>query len=571
MRKTLRSYQQEIVDKILHQLKSCDEPILIDASVGSGKSLILSSVLLVLERAGFKALCLTLNSTLIQQNANTYQLQGGNPGIYCAGLNAKDFEHLVIFASPHSICKNISNNGDISREPFRLIIVDECHNINFHDNASMYMRILNHYSMMAQSEQYSFKIIGLSGTCYRNKAESIVGPNQLFKSKLCSISTSWLIEQRYLVRPYFGTRNIEYDFSKLRVNNMGKFNQSEIQQVVDENIRLTGEIMHGLVDIMKDHVGCFIFASTRQHCLECARSLPEGEWAIITGETSHEERRTIIEGARRGDVRYLVSVNCLMVGIDVPNFDVCAWLRPTESLIMYTQGIGRVLRLSPNKACALVLDYAQNLDRHGDIDDPIINAAIQQKDPNDTDFCIPCYTCKTLNTIYSRRCIGVHNGARCLHYFEFKDCHACNTKNDITSRHCRECEAELIDPNAKLKKEKTVTYTLNVIRAEYWIGVQGGSNPIINVRYITNDKDVFECYLTNTPKAKNILYAKFVKHHIEDASKYYPYLQNMAKMKLMIESAKLKTPSILVCAQDQYSRYSIIKKVFHQEYNKNSE
>ena len=65
-----------------------------------------------------------------------------------------------------------------------------------------------------------------------------------------------------------------------------------------------------------------------------------------------------------------------MVGVDVPYFDVCAWLRPTESLILFIQGIGRVLRLHPSKQNALILDYAGNVERHGHIDDAIINAAL---------------------------------------------------------------------------------------------------------------------------------------------------------------------------------------------------
>src|SRR5260221_7845267 len=121
MIKKLRPYQQTIIDEIKSQLRQSDDPILVDASVGSGKSLIIASVLLMIERAGMRALCLTLNSTLIQQNHDTYKLQGGNAGIYCAGLDAKDFEHLVIFGSPHSVCKDISNKGYISRQPFNLI------------------------------------------------------------------------------------------------------------------------------------------------------------------------------------------------------------------------------------------------------------------------------------------------------------------------------------------------------------------------------------------------------------------------------------------------------------------
>lgn len=414
--------------------------------------------------------------------------------------------------------------------------------------------------MLAQQEGYNFRIIGLSGTCYRDKARSIVGPNMLFKSKLCSISTSWLINQGYLVRPEFGLcREDAYDFSQLKVNNMGKFNKKELQTVIDKKERLTGQIMREL-QTMKCN-GIFIFASTRRHCEECARSLPDDSYAIITGETNHEHRKNILENARSGFLKYLISVNCLNVGVDVPNFDVCAWLRPTESLVLYTQGIGRVLRLHEGKHKAIVLDYAGNLQRHGDIDDPIINEALKPTAENEKDYVIPCYTCGTDNTIHARRCIGVVADKRCDHYFQFKDCDACGIANDITSRACRGCGHELIDPNAKLTRIKPEQYELSVNKAKYWV-TKSIEFPVVNVEYETNHGHVFECHYVKTEKSKNIFYANFVRNHIPNPSEYYMKLLYYSAVNEMIKTSKIITPHTLICKKNEYGRYEIIKKLF---------
>lgn len=564
MKKTLRPYQCETVNKLKQRLKEVTYPLLVNASVGSGKSLILSELLLIIERSNFRALCLTLNSTLVQQNAYTYKCQGGNAGIYCAGLNAKDVEESVIFGSPHSVAQAIRNNQQIGRQPFNLIIIDEAHNVSPHDSSSMFMRILNHYGMKAQESQYSFRVVGLTGTPYRGKAISIIGPNEFFKEEVCNISTSWLIEKNYLVRPTFGLcRESKYDFSQLRTNNMGKFEGKQLQEIIDRNERLTGAIMRELVSVIQNGCnGAFVFASTRKHCYECAKSLPDGQWAIITGETPHDERKTILENARIGILKYLISVNCLNVGVDVPAFDVCAWLRPTESLILYTQGIGRVLRLHPGKRSAIVLDYAGNLDRHGDIDDPIINEALKPSPENEKDYCIPCYSCGTNNTIHARRCIGLVDTKRCEHFFEFKDCFHCGGTNDITSRYCRTCSGELIDPNAKLTKIKD-NYILDVKSAEYWVNdATWGRHPVINAKYMTNDKDVFEAFFTNTEKSKNITYAKFVRIHITNPSDFYMHLKSPDKVREMIYDRPVKTPNKLICSIDDFGRYHIIKKLF---------
>lgn len=563
MIKILRAYQQEALDKLRSRLKETTNPLLVNASVGAGKSLILSELLLDIERAGWRALCLTMNSTLIEQNSETYRLQGGNPGIYCAALGLKDTTQSVIFASPHSIVRSLP---DIK---FNLIVIDESHNVCPHDNNTMYMRILNHYGFKAQEMGYRFRVVGLTGTPYRGKGETIVGKDQYFKEEVCSINTSWLIAHGYLVPVSFGmTAADSYDYSRLRVNNLGKFNERDMQYVIDKDERLTGKIMREISSIVEmKHKGAFIFAATRQHCQECARSLPNGKWAIITGETPHEERKEILRKAREGHINYLISVNCLNVGVDIPNFDVAAWLRPTESLVLYTQGIGRVLRLHPGKSRAIVLDYAGNIERHGDIDNPIINDALKPNNDNEKDYIIPCYTCGTQNTIHSRRCIGVVEDERCDHFFQFKPCHQCQTQNDITSRYCRECNCELIDPNSKLKRRQTETLQVGIEEAEYFITQYSGSSefrtPVINAFYYGRDGTFFsEKYSLSMEISRNICYSKFIKLHIENPSEYYMKMKNADAMHEMISKPGIKTPHSIIFVMDNKNQPKILKKVF---------
>jgi len=564
-KKTLRPYQQECLDVLVGRMKETTHPLLVNASVGAGKSLIIAELLLIMERAGYPSLCLTLNSTLIQQNADTYKLQNGNPGIYCAGLKSKDTENLVIFASPNSVCQDIKSEGRVSQRPFKLIVIDECHNISPHDNDSMYMRILNHYGFLAQQDQYSFRIVGLTGTPYRGKNVSIVGDDQLFKEEVCSITTPWLINQGYLTKPSFGSiESSSIDFSHCKVSSSGNFNTAELNKVVSQNERLTGSIMRELIQVIEGgRNGAFIFAASKKHCEECANSLPDGQWAIVTGDTPHAQRKEILEAAKQGVIKYLINVNVLTVGVDLPIFDVAAWLRPTESLVLYTQGVGRVLRLHEGKTSAIVLDYAGNLERHGDIDNPIINEALKQKDPNDPDYCIMCYTCNTLNTVHSRRCIGIVDEKRCEYYFEFKACPQCDEQNDITARECRSCRYELIDPNTKLSKLND-KHTLNVIKAEYWVTPQGHIGyPLIQAKYICREGDAFEAHFTNSEKSQNIAYSKFIKMHVENPSDYYRQMHSLHWMKHMIQETTMKTPTQLVCKLDQYNRFSIVKKIFN--------
>ena len=578
--KTLRPYQQDAFDKIRIRLKETTDPLLVNASVGAGKTMIISALLRVIEKANWRALCLTMNSNLIEQNAESYIEQGGTCGIFCTGLGERDQDSNIIFASPHSIIQGIKKENKIKDARFNLIIVDECHNINNNDKGSMYIRILKHYGMSAQSEKYSFRVIGLTGTPYRGKTVSIIGPKEYFHEETVSISMPWLIDNGYLVCPIFGKTNVDsFDMSSIRVDNSGKFKHKDLQDAIDRKERLTGEIMREIVQVVEGgRNGAFIFASTIKHAYECMRSLPSEQSAIITAKTKAKDRKHILSQARAGKIKYLVNVATLLVGIDVPNYDLCAWCRPTESLTLFIQGIGRVLRLSPGKTDAMILDYAQNLDRHGDIDNPIINKAVATRE-EEKEYVIPCFECGTKNTIHARRCIGqikkvsqpVTNATnvtepeeyvRCSFFFEFKECPSCLIENDVTARECRNCRYELINPNDKLKRLSD-GYIFDVIEAKYWVSIQQSTlKPIVNVQYITNKGNVFEAYYVNSEKAKYVFYGKFVKKHVEESSAYYNDLMDVNRVRHMIYDNPLKTPIQIICNKDMYGRFSVQKKIF---------
>jgi DNA repair protein RadD len=412
-------------------------------------------------------------------------------------------------------------------------------------------------------------VVGLTGTPYRGKGVSIVGTEQFFKEEVCNIGTSWLIENGYLTKPVFGLIECDsYDFSNVRTNSMGKFSGSELQGVIDSSERLTGELMRNLVGIMKSRKGAFIFCCTKKHCEEAARSLPSEETRIITAETSHEERKKILEQAKKLRIKYLVNVNVLLTGVDVPVYDVCVFLRPTESLVLFTQAIGRILRLHESKYSALVLDYAGNFDRHGDIDDPIINEAIKPRKENEKEYIIPCFSCDTKNTIHSRRCIGVDTdtNSRCSHYFVWKDCHGCSKPNDVTARRCAHCDCELIDPNAKLtanpnKQERVI---LDVSEARFWVSDNNGVPCFCAMYKLRNGKVVYESYVVRDTRTANIFYGQFLKKAIDKPSEFYTRLSSVDGLRSMTASGRIKCPIQVHCTIDQ-GVYTIKKKVYGYE------
>lgn len=92
-----------------------------------------------------------------------------------------------------------------------------------------------------------------------------------------------------------------------------------------------------------------IFAATVEHAREVTGLLPVGRAALITGETPGPERDRIIEAFKAQAYRYLVNVAVLTTGFDAPHVDLIAILRPTESVSLYQQIVGRGLRPAPGK------------------------------------------------------------------------------------------------------------------------------------------------------------------------------------------------------------------------------
>jgi hypothetical protein len=231
--------------------------------------------------------------------------------------------------------------------------------------------------------------------------------------------------------------------------------------------------------------------------------------------------------------------------------------------------MGRVLRLSPdtNKTEALVLDFAGNIERHQNWDNPILLKALRETIDEDRPLVIKCPKCLTLNTETARRCVGLVYEERCDYYFEFKECsnEKCHAQNDISSRHCRICEAELIDPNAKLvlPSSPQVLRELEVLDAKYAISDSKNGFRVNCMYRCKDDKGrvaaFYENYTPISDKAKHVFYGNFIKKHCDKPSDWYLHLDKREKMHEMLQSAH--TPTHIMLHHDDKG-YRIKRKIF---------
>jgi DNA repair protein RadD len=267
-------------------------------------------------------------------------------------------------------------------------------------------------------------------------------------------------------------------------------------------------------------------------------SLPPESSRIITGGTKKKERELIINQFKAMTFKYLVNVSVLTTGFDAPHVDVVAVLRATDSAGLFQQIIGRGLRLHDKKENCLILDYAENIERHcpsGDIFDPKIkNPTIKKGEPAQ----IECPSCNYQNLFalrqnpeefdynkygyfidlagnqietedgpmpahFGRRCNYVSNiGDRCEYRWTTKECIECGAENDIAARKCQTCKAILVDPNEKLqieyKRIKSDPYEISTDKVLSWTCKEHCSqagNITLRVDYTTDYRTFSVWYL----------------------------------------------------------------------------
>jgi len=457
---TLRPYQQQAVDATLSHFRQSDASALLVLPTGAGKSLVIAELARLAKR---KILVVTHVQELIEQNAAKFAALGRTPGIYSAGLKQRDTAHQVVFGSIQSVAANLEQFAN----EYSLLIVDEAHRIS--DNSeSQYQQLISHLTALNPG----LKVLGLTATpyrlgygwIYRRDYRGFVRSEEprIFEHCIYDLPLRTLVKQNYLTTPRMENPAIaHYDFSSLRPNRDGLFAEADLNELLSQCPRVTEAICRQLVELSGERQGVMLFAATVKHAKDILSYLPANQSALVIAETDANERRTIIDRFKQRELKYLVNVSVLTTGFDAPHVDLIALLRPTQSVSLFQQMIGRGLRLADGKTECLVIDYANN---GIDLYDPEVG---EPKPAPDTEpVQVFCPECGHANLFwgrtdaegeviehFGRRCQGLlENSEQCTFRYKFKRCGCCGSENDIAARNCHSCAADLIDPDELIKR-----------------------------------------------------------------------------------------------------------------------
>lgn len=366
---TLRGYQQEAKDKAVAFFNSKSKKKTLEVlPTGSGKSIIIAHI--VKELAG-KVLVLQPSKELLEQNyakyANTIQNHPElvSAGIYSASVGVKERKR-VTFATIGSIYKKPYLFKDVEA-----VIIDECHNVPPKKN-SMYRKFL---------KEINAHVLGLTATPYRLKTYSDpfvtygkysqinLLPRErpkFFNEFLYVVQTAQMYEEGYLAPVRY--IKMAWDGSFLKFNSTGaEYSDTSIKDALERN-----QVIERLPRIVKQ-----AFAKGRKSCLVFVKSVAEAKHlasitpnaASIDAETKKAERSRIIESFKAGEIKTIYNVGVLTIGFDYPELDTVIIARPTMSLALFVQMVGRGIRIAENKEYCAVLDMCGNLDKFGKLEE----------------------------------------------------------------------------------------------------------------------------------------------------------------------------------------------------------
>ncbi len=352
------SYQQEILDKLTAEREIRGRyKNLVVAATGTGKTVISAfdykNYCAAHPQEKNKLLFVAHREEILKQSRDTFQgiLKDLNFGdLYVGGYKPESLEHLFVSIQTLNSQKLWEK---LPADYYDFIIVDEFH----HAAADSYQKLLKYFKPKI--------LLGLTATPERMDGESIL---HWFDDHIAAeIRLPEAIDRKLLVPfQYFGVTD-SVDLSQLRWVR-GGYDVNELDALYVNNEKRVNHIIDSLdyyvteVDQVKG-LGFCVSKSHANYMSEMfnRKGIPS---ISLTSDSKDDDRSTAKRQLISGAVKFIFVVDLYNEGVDIPEVNTVMFLRPTESLTVFLQQLGRGLRLADNKDCLTVLDFIGQANQH---------------------------------------------------------------------------------------------------------------------------------------------------------------------------------------------------------------
>lgn len=343
----LRPYQEHAIEALREHIRAgCRRPLLV-APTGSGKTTIAAAMIHAAQQRRKRTIFLAHRKELIDQCSARLAGAGVDHGIIQG-----NHPHRRPWLSVHvASVPTLANRGDVVAPD--LVFVDECHRAR----AKSYMSILARWPGAVA--------VGLTATPVRTDGR---GLGDLFDVMVQCPDIQELTELGHLVPTrVFAPANV--DLAKVRVSG-NDYNEAQLGAVMDK-ATLTGDIVAHWLRLAKDRL-TVAFGVNCDHSRHIRDQFKAANVKAeqLDGKTPGRLRDQLLADLAGGAIRVLSSVGVLCEGWDAPSVSCAILARPTVSMGLYLQMVGRILRPHSGKRDGLILDHAGCVATHGLPDDP---------------------------------------------------------------------------------------------------------------------------------------------------------------------------------------------------------
>lgn len=344
MTPALRPYQLDAVADVRQAFGAGHRRVLFVMPTGAGKTTVFTYITENAAAKGNRVLILVHRVELLDQASDTLSKMGVRHGLIAAN-RSMNLAPMVQVASVQTIARRLSK---LHRDLFQLVIVDEAH----HATAGTWAQVINHFS--------AARVLGVTATPVRGDGR---GLGEQFDEMVLGPTSAWLTEEGFLAPARVFAPPIGFDTKGLR-KRMGDYDMRQAGEELGGRAQLGDAVSHYLQHLQGQTA--IVFCCSVAHAEAVAASF-QGRGvaaASIDGRMDALQRRRLLKELGAGRLLVLTSCSLIGEGVDVPSVSGCILLRPTQSLALHLQMIGRALRPQPGKT-AVVLDHVGNVARLG--------------------------------------------------------------------------------------------------------------------------------------------------------------------------------------------------------------
>lgn len=363
---TILPHQKKILDKIqVEREQNNNYKNLVVAATGTGKTVISAFDYrrFTSKEKSHKLLFVAHRKEILEQSIKTYR----------SVLNDSNFGELwVANYKPTNGLENLFLSVDMfasrwektfSKLPadyYDYIVIDEAH----HSTANSYRELFKHFAPKV--------LLGLTATPERMDGTSLL-PD--FGGKITAeIRLPEALEQGLLSPFQYYCISDDTDLTDEAIWRGGKYIDSELSVRLCTKQRtalIVKTLNYYLADEQKVKALCF--CTDKDHAKFTAESLSTAGLKadyLVSGDTEQakNKRKEVVNKLRRGEINYLCVVDIFNEGVDIPEVDTVLFLRPTESLTIFLQQLGRGLRLCPEKEVLTVFDFVAHVNKKFDFE-----------------------------------------------------------------------------------------------------------------------------------------------------------------------------------------------------------